>query len=126
MVFDAIVHVHRVDYKVAVADFQNPHGPFIDRDLYVFIFDRRGFYVVHGAMPARDGVHLREIPGLDADKLLADAWAICDEEQGGWVAYSITNPLTGEVQAKSSYVVPLDEERLLGCGCYLNSEWLDL
>ena len=48
----------------------------------------------------------------------------CDQEQGGWVTYSITNPLTGELQAKISYVVPLDDNRLLGCGCYLNSEWL--
>jgi methyl-accepting chemotaxis protein len=126
MVFDAMVHVHSEGFERAVADFQNPDGPFIDRDLYVFVFDRKGYYVVHGAIPQRDGVHLREIPGLDADKLVADAWAVCDEEQGGWVAYSITNPLTGEVQAKSSYVVPLDGERLLGCGCYLNSEWLDL
>jgi methyl-accepting chemotaxis protein len=126
MVFDAMLHVRSTDLARAAADFQNPQGPFIHRDLYVFIFNRAGYYVVHGAVPQRDGTPLRDIEGLDADKLVADAFAVCDEDQGGWVTYAITNPLTGSVQAKISYVVPLDDDRLMGCGCYLNADWLDL
>ncbi len=126
MVFDAMVHVQSVGLEQAARDLQNPDGPFIDRDLYVFVFDREGYYVVHGAAPLKDGTNLAEIEGLDADKLLADAWAACDESEGGWVNYAITNPLTGDIQGKSSYVMPLDENRLLGCGCYLNTEWVNL
>ena len=126
MVFDAMVHVQTVGLEQAAGDFQKPDGAFIDRDLYVFVFDREGNYVVHGAAPQKDGTHLSEIQGLDADKLVLDAWHACDENDGGWVNYAITNPLTGEVQAKSSYVIPLDENRLLGCGCYLNTEWVNL
>jgi hypothetical protein len=126
LVFDAMVHVQNVGFDQAAGDFQNPDGPFIDKDLYVFVFDRAGYYIVHGAAPHKDGTNLGEIAGLDADKLVSDAWTACDEERGGWVTYSITNPLTGEVQGKSSYVMPLDEDRLLGCGCYLNSEWVNL
>jgi len=92
----------------------------------VFVFDRKGHYVVHGAIPERDGTPLNAISGLDADQLVNDAWTLCDECAGGWVTYAITNPVTQEVQAKISYVVPLDNQRLLGCGCYLNSEWLHL
>jgi methyl-accepting chemotaxis protein len=126
LVFDAMVHIQTLGLEQAAADFQNRDGTFIDKDLYVFVIDRDGYYVVHGAMPDKDGTPLNEIEGLDADKLVADAWSVCDEEQGGWVSYSITNPLTGEIQAKSSYVMPLDANRLLGCGCYLNSEWVNL
>ncbi len=126
MVFDAMLHVRGSDLERAAADFQNPDGPFINRDLYVFVFNRAGYYVVHGAAPQRDGTALREIEGLDADKLVSDAFAVCDEFQGGWVTYAITNPLTGIAQAKISYVVPLDDDRLIGCGCYLNADWLDL
>ena len=126
MVFDAMVHVRGHGLERAAADFQDPHGPFINRDLYVFVFDRAGYYVVHGATPQRDGTPLSDIQGLNADKLVSDAFAACDESQGGWVTYTITNPLTGSVQAKISYVVPLDDDRLIGCGCYLNADWLDL
>ncbi|HOE43318.1 MAG TPA: cache domain-containing protein, partial [Rhodoferax sp.] len=126
MVFDAMVHIRTHNLEQAIADFHDKQGPFIDRDLYVFIFDRSGHYVVHGAQPEKDGSSLSSIAGLDADKLVADAWAACDHEQGGWVNYTITNPVSGEVQGKSSYVMPLDEDRLIGCGCYLNAQWLNL
>jgi hypothetical protein len=124
LVFDALVHIKAVGYAQAVRDFHNPQAGFIDRDLYVFIFDRAGFYNVHGAMPEKDGSDLRAIVGLDAEQLVADAWEVCDTDQGGWVSYAITNPVTRDVQAKSSYVMPLDDDRLIGCGCYMNSQWL--
>ena len=126
MVFDALVHLQSVGLQQASQDFHDPDGAFIDRDLYVFVFDRAGYYVVHGAAAHKDGTSLGEIEGLDADKLVLDAWTACDESGGGWVNYSITNPLTGEIQGKSSYVMPLDDEMLVGCGCYLNSEWVNL
>ncbi|BCO29398.1 hypothetical protein MIZ03_4321 [Rhodoferax lithotrophicus] len=124
LVFDALVHLRSVGYEQAVRDFHDPHGVFIDRDMYIFIFDRAGYYVVHGAMPEKNGTDLRAIAGLDAQKLVDDAWAVCDEEDGGWISYTITNPVSREVQAKASYVMPLDDHRLIGCGCYLNSQWL--
>ena len=42
---------------------------------------------------------------------------------GGWVTYSIQNPLTKEMQTKLSYVVPIDQNQLIGCGCYVNAVW---
>jgi signal transduction histidine kinase len=124
LVFDAMVHIRSAGLNQAKQDFHDKQGHFIDRDLYVFIFNRAGYYEVHGAMPEKDGTALRAIVGLDADKLVADAWEVCDNEQGGWVNYTITNPVSGEAQAKTSYVMPLDDQRLLGCGCYLTSQWL--
>ena len=56
-------------------------------------------------MPEKDGTPLSAVGGLDADALVADAWDLCDREQGGWVNYTITNPVTGAVQGKSSYVM---------------------
>jgi len=124
MVFDALVHLRTHGQERAIVDFHDREGPFIDRDLYIFIFDRQGRYVVHGALPEKDGTLLNAMAGLDADQLVADSWSVCDSEQGGWVNYSITNPVNGEVQSKASYVMPLDDNRLIGCGCYLNAQWL--
>ncbi|MBP8286906.1 MAG: cache domain-containing protein, partial [Rhodoferax sp.] len=126
MVFDAMVHIRTQGLDQAKADFHDRQGQFIDRDLYVFVFDRYGRYLVHGALPEKDDTSLSEIEGLDAEQLVSDAWAICDAEQGGWVNYTITNPTTMHVQAKASYVMPLDDKLLVGCGCYLNEQWLNL
>jgi signal transduction histidine kinase len=70
-----------------------------------------------GADKARVGTSIFDAPGLDAQKLLDDAWDRC-EKGGGWVEYNITNPVTGDVRGKSSYVLPIDGERLVGCGAY--------
>jgi hypothetical protein len=60
---------------------------------------------------------LFDTPGVDAQQLLDDAWRRCDQG-GGWVEYNIINPLTGVVRGKSSYVMPLNDDRLIGCGAY--------
>jgi signal transduction histidine kinase len=58
-----------------------------------------------------------ESPGVDADQLLEDAWERADMG-GGWVEYNITNQLTGDVRGKSSFVLKIDEDQLIGCGAY--------
>ena len=37
----------------------------------------------------------------------------------GWVEYDITNPLSGQVQTKMSYVLAVDD-LYVGCGVYKN------
>ena len=49
--------------------------------------------------------------------MLADAWKRA-EQGGGWVEYNIINLVTGDVKGKASYVLPLDDQRLIGCGAY--------
>jgi signal transduction histidine kinase len=54
---------------------------------------------------------------VDAQQLLDDAWHRA-QQGGGWVEYNIINLVTGDVRGKSSYVLPLDDEMLVGCGAY--------
>jgi signal transduction histidine kinase len=109
--------VESVGFEKAFEVFHDKQGGFVDRDLYVFVFDRRGVYRVMGADVNRVGTSLFDAPGVDAQQLLDDAWRRC-ETGGGWVEYNIINLATGDVRGKSSYVLPLDDERLIGCGAY--------
>ena len=106
-----------VGFEEASAAFHDKNGGFVDRDLYVFVFDRRGVYRVMGADSNRVGTSLFEAQGVDAQQLLDDAWHRC-EQGGGWVEYNIVNPVSGDVRGKSSYVLPLSDELLVGCGAY--------
>jgi signal transduction histidine kinase len=54
---------------------------------------------------------------VDAQQLLEDAWYRV-EQGGGWVEYNIINLATGDVRGKSSYVMPLTDDLLIGCGAY--------
>ncbi len=88
-----------------------------DRDMYVFVFDRQGVYRAMAGNPARVGVALSTLPGLDAAKLVRDAFDAA-ALGGGWVDYRITNPSSGRTEPKTSYVVPLTQDLVLGCGIY--------
>jgi methyl-accepting chemotaxis protein len=113
----AFTLVQSIGYEAAIDVLHDPNGGFIDRDLYIFVFDRQGVYHVMGADRNRIGSSLFDAPGVDAQQLLEDAWSRC-ERGGGWVEYNIINLVTGEVRGKSSYVVALSDGLLIGCGAY--------
>lgn len=106
-----------IGFDAAAAVFHDPKGGYVDRDLYVFVFDRQGVYRIMGADIKRVGTSLFDAPGVDAQQLLDDAWHRC-EQGGGWVEYNIINLATGTVKGKSSYVLPINDELLIGCGAY--------
>jgi signal transduction histidine kinase len=117
MTTKALALVESIGYERASEAFHDRAGEFADRDLYIFVFDRQGIYRVMGADKNRVGTSLADAPGLDAQQLLDDAWYRCDQG-GGWVEYNIINLVTGVVRGKSSYVMPIDGNLLIGCGAY--------
>jgi signal transduction histidine kinase len=63
------------------------------------------------------GKHAAQIIGTDVSQLGRDVWAAAGEG-GGWVDYDFLNPATGQVAPKTSYIVPLTPELVMGCGIY--------
>jgi signal transduction histidine kinase len=100
----------------AKAELQSKSTGFVDRDLYVFVLDRAGHYLVHGAKPEMQGRLIQSMPGIDGDRFIRDVWQVAD--QGGWVDYEITNPDTGTVQPKASFMKAIGNDRVVGCGVY--------
>ncbi len=93
-----------------------PNGGFHDRDMYVFALDSEGRYRAFGGNPAKVGTRVQDIPGIDGNRLLSSIVEQCEQEPG-WVEYDITNPASGAVQTKMSFVAKVDDV-YLGCGVY--------
>ena len=119
LVEKALAHRRTVASKDAfVRDVTTPAQGFFDRDMYVFVLDRNGAYLAFGGNPAKVGTRVQDIAGIDGQGLV-DAIIARAEESPGWVQYDITNPSTGKVQTKMSYVCKVDD-LYLGCGVYKN------
>jgi len=86
--------------------------------MYIFALDRAGHYRAFGGNPAKVGTRVQDIPGIDGQGLL-EAIVAQAEREPGWVEYDITNPVTGAVQTKMSYVLRVDD-LYVGCGVYKN------
>ena len=94
----------------------DPAQPFHDRDMYVFVLDSTGAYRAFAGNPARVGTRVQDVPGIAGDQLVHDIMA--QAQRGpGWVEYDFTNPVTGAVQTKMSFVQRVDDA-YLGCGVY--------
>ena len=91
---------------------------FFDRDMYIFALDRHGQYLAFGGNPAKVGTRVQDIVGIDGAGLMNAILSQADHEPG-WVSYDITNPSSGRVQTKISFVQQLDD-LIVGCGVYKN------
>ncbi len=99
-------------------DLTNPAQGFHDRDMYVFVLDQKGTYRAFGGNSAKVGTRVQDIPGIDGQGLLDGILSQAAIEPG-WVEYDISNPSTGRVQTKMSYVQQVDD-LVVGCGVYKN------
>jgi signal transduction histidine kinase len=108
----------------ASAELHSAEAGFVDRDLYVFVIDREGRYRLHGAKTAMEGHRVHEVPGIEGDRFVRDAWAAA-QAGGGWIDYTIVQPNTGAVLPKISWVAPLKGDLLVGCGIYRQTHAAD-
>jgi methyl-accepting chemotaxis protein len=90
--------------------------PYHDRDMYVFVLNADGTYLAFGGNQAKVGTRVQDIPGIAGDRLVKDIIAQA-ERAPGWVEYDITNPASGAVQTKMSYVSRVGDW-YAGCGVY--------
>lgn len=96
---------------------ETPRPAFFDRDLYVFVLAEDGMTVAHAADPARVGTNVTTLRDADGKNFGAEMLAVATPE-GAWVDYKWTDPETGEVAPKASWVVRHDGY-VFGCGIYL-------
>jgi methyl-accepting chemotaxis protein len=113
----AMQHWHRSGSgQTFVRDITDPSQGYFDRDMYVFVLDRRGTYLAFGGNQSKVGTRVQDIPGIDGQGLVDDIFSQAALEPG-WVEYDISNPTTGKVQSKMSYVMQADD-LAVGCGVY--------
>jgi methyl-accepting chemotaxis protein len=99
-------------------DLTSASEGFFDRDMYVFALDAQGKYLAFGGNAVKVGTRVQDIVGTDGGLLLQTIVNQANYEPG-WVEYDITNPTTGQVQTKMSYVLSVDDF-YVGCGVYKN------
>ena len=105
----------------ALAEITERSKEFTDRDMYVFAFDRQGIYRALSGKPEKVNTAVKDNPGVDGAKLVADAFEQASHG-GGWVDYAFTNPQSGKVDMKTSYVLPVSNDLIIGCGVYKSRE----
>lgn len=115
---DAAALVKADGKEKAFAAFNDPTGKFVKGDLYIFVVDADGVTLAHGGNPKLIGKNMKELKDADGN-LFMQAMMDKAKSGGGWVDYRWTNPATKKVQAKSTFVQPVEGTTVfVACGIY--------
>lgn len=91
-----------------------------DNDNYVFAYTYDGIMRVQPPQPSVEGTYMLDVKGPDGGEPLRDMRDVA-QQGGGEYQYIWPHPVSGEEEAKYSYVVPVPEwEWVIGAGVYAN------
>ena len=119
MVEKAIAHIKKVGREKAFADFSSKQAPWVDRDLYVVVYDMKGKVLAHGSnekMIGKDVIELRDNDGKYFVKERVEMMSKSPDAKG-WQDYKFMNPVSRQIEPKQMYLRRF-EDVIVGCGIY--------
>jgi len=117
MVKKAAAYIKANGKDKAFAEISNPKGRFVDRDLYVFVYDLNGKCVANGFSQKMIGKDLIELKDPDGKFYVKERLEIGKTKGKGWQDYKFANPLSKKVESKTAYIEKIDDV-VVGCGAY--------
>ncbi|WP_436269596.1 cache domain-containing protein [Pseudoduganella sp. LjRoot289] len=113
----AIAYLKANGREKAFAEINNHAGQFVDRDLYVVVYDLNGKNLAHGQNPRMIGKDLIDIRDADGKSYMRERVELIKTKGKGWQDYKFLDPLTKKIEPKSMYVEKVDD-LIVGCGIY--------
>lgn len=108
--------------EVAIATFNDPNGPFVQGDVYIYALDYNGTALALPFQPEMVGKDF--IPLLDASgKPYTKVEIALAEQGGGYILYHYPYPAGDQPSTqKISYVRPVDDTYWIGGGMYTDED----
>jgi signal transduction histidine kinase len=114
----AVAHIQDVGRETAFADFSRPDGGYVDGELYMFCHTADGVNLAHGGNPSFVGKNMMNIKDPDGKLANQEIIHTALEKGTGWVDFRWPNPATKKIEAKSAYVIRVDDNTICGSGYY--------
>jgi cytochrome c len=103
MVAKAVAHAKKVGNEQAYADFTAKAAPFVDRDLYVVVYDMGGKVLAHGQNPKAVGKDFIDMLDPDGKPFVRERVELAKSKTKFWHDYKMTDPISKKPMAKSTY-----------------------
>jgi hypothetical protein len=113
----AIAHIKAVGKDKAYADFMTKPGPWVDRDLYITVFDLSGKTLAHGAnarLVGKDNINLQDANGKFH---IQERMEIAKSKGKGQQEFAFLNPMTKQIEPKLMFFERMDDI-VVACGSY--------
>ncbi len=96
------------------AEITNKQGQFIDRDLYLVVYQLDGKVLAHGANDKMVGKVLIDLKDVDGKEFVKERVEFAKSKSTFWQDYKFTNPVSKKVEPKSMYCERVEDSVVCG------------
>jgi cytochrome c len=109
MVIKAVGHIKSVGADKAYADFTDKKPGWVDRDLYIAVYDLNGKVLAHGQNSKQVGKELIGMQDADGKEFVKERVDLAKSKGKFWHDYKFTDPVTKKILPKSMYCEKVGE-----------------
>ena len=107
----------KVGVESCIEEFNKPESEFVKDDLYIWANDFDGIITAHPRKPLK-GKNLYRYKDKVGNQLFKNCIEKVKAEGSGWVDYIWEHPTNGEQTLKTSFVIGIGKDQLIGAGVY--------
>jgi len=114
MVKKGVAYIKANGRAKGIAEISNKQGQFVDRELYLSVFQLDGLALAHGANEKLIGKNLIEMKDADGKEFIRERMELFKTKSALWQDYKFVNPLNKKIESKSIYCERLDDVIICG------------
>ncbi len=110
--------IEEIGLEAALQKMNDPNGPFMWKDTYVFCLDETGKMLAHKA-PKIIGYQARDLKDVNGKLYMQEILDVANTKGEGWVSYMYPKTPGGIPEPKTSYVLKVPSANVIvGAGFY--------
>lgn len=117
MVEKGLSYLDKNGKEALIKEINNKSPDFIKGDIYLYVRGIDGAILAHPINPKLIGKNMLELPDADGKLYRKDILNLAKTKGKGWVDYRYNNPLTQQVENKSTYILK-SNDIILEAGIY--------
>ncbi|MCH8622163.1 cache domain-containing protein [Undibacterium sp. TS12] len=117
MVDKGLAYMQKNGKDALVQEINNKNPEFMNGAIYLSVRGLDGIMVAHPINPKLIGKNMLDLPDADGKYFRKDIVALAKSKGKGWVDYRFNNPVTKQMENKSTYIVRSNDV-ILEAGIY--------
>ena len=114
MVKKAIEYIKASGTEKAYTEITDRKGQFVDRDLYIVVYDLQGKCLAHGGNAKLVGKDLSDSTDADGKAFVRERMDLAKTKQSFWQEYKFSNPVDKKIEPKETYCERLNDVAVCG------------
>ena len=119
MVKKAVAYIKDQGADKAYPEISSRNGQFIDRDLYIVVYQLDGVVLAHGGNAKFVGKDMKEMKDVDGKLFVKERIELAQKQPSFWQDYKFANPVDKKIEPKQMYCERLENTAVCG-GIYKN------